>query len=145
MQEKLKKCLYEDGMIPDEYREILIEKLMSGCFPEGCKKTDDAVDIVSTLDNDLNEIKKLNSPFVNALLRVYFSSLSVEQAKRRHEELLSAHTNAAFGFKSKDNLKRNEVNFSNERKSLMMNLEVTREELEVLKHFLDENGIRYRI
>ncbi len=145
MQEKFKNRLYEDRMIPDEYRDILLEKLISGCMPEGCKETDDVEKIISALDKDLNEIKKLNSPFVNAMFRVYFSTLSVEQAKRRNEELLSAHTNAAFGFKSKDRLRENDINLPNERKSLMMNLEVTPEELEALKQFLNEKGIRYRI
>ncbi len=145
MWEKLKERLYENKLIPDEYREILLENLMSGLLPEGCEKTEDVEKIVFVVDNDLKEIKKLNSPFINALFRVYFSTLSVEKAKKKHEELLSAHTNAAFGFKSKDKLgKENKENFAG-RESLMINLEVTAGELEMLKQFLNEKGIKYRI
>jgi hypothetical protein len=45
---------------------------------------------------DINEIKAMQSPFVDTLIEIYISTLSMEQVKEKNEELASAQNKAGL-------------------------------------------------
>ncbi|SET66741.1 DUF1351 domain-containing protein [[Clostridium] aminophilum] len=77
-----------------KYADALFEKILD---PKWLNKTTTNAkyqeEMIAAIDQsvrDINEIQDMNSPFIDSLLEVYAATLSVDEAKKKHEELARA-------------------------------------------------------
>jgi hypothetical protein len=101
--------------------------------------------------SDVNEIKALNSPFVDTLIDVYVSTHSIDNVKAKEKELSEAHSKAQFNDTPSevkndvqlDGIK--EIKTVNTDGETLIKVKATSSEIAQITDFMKAIGVKYEI
>jgi hypothetical protein len=115
------------------------------------KKVEEEVQIaINNVLNDINAIKAMESPFVDTLLEKYVATLSLDEAKAKHTELVEAATKAGI------NQQQAEINspiaqpeekqvVANDEEGITLKLYANQSQLEQVVDFMKAIGVNFEI
>jgi hypothetical protein len=115
------------------------------------KKVEEEVQIaINNVLNDINAIKAMESPFVDTLLEKYVATLSLDEAKAKHTELVEAATKAGI------NQQQAEINspiaqteekqvVANDEEGITLKLYANQSQLEQVIDFMKAIGVNFEI
>lgn len=101
-----KKAHVLGDLAPVLYEKILDQKWLNSS--SGKKYQEEMQIKINEVLSDIREIKSWNSPFVDTVVEKYISTLSVDDAKAKHEELIEAANRAGLGQVQSDAVKINQ-------------------------------------
>ena len=103
-EEEVKKYYYKKafvlgGLAQPLFGKLLDPKWLNASTPKS-KYEEGIQEAINRAKSDIDAIKAINSPFVDTLIEKYTETLSVDEAKAKHEELVLAASKAGLNQQS---------------------------------------------
>lgn len=99
-EQEVRKYYDKKAVVLGELADVLYQKLFDKKWVNastGKAKYEEGIQIaINGAYNDIKAIKMMNSPFVDTLLQVYVESLSMEDVKKKADELVKATSSAGL-------------------------------------------------
>lgn len=98
-----KKSHVLGDLAPALFTKILDQKWLTAS--SGKKYQEEMLIKINEVLSDIRLLKSMNSPFIDTVIEKYVETLSVDEAKAKHEELVAAAKKAGFGQAQSDTSK----------------------------------------
>jgi hypothetical protein len=99
---------------------------------------------INKANADINDIKALNSPFIDSLMDTYVSTLSIEQVKKQNEQYIEAHNKARISIDSTV-VKKEQVVDRQDEGTTLIKIYATSSQLIQIKDFMKAIGVKFEI
>lgn len=99
-EEEVKKYYEKKAFVLGDLAQPLFSKLLDpkwlNASTSRSKYEEGIQEAITKAKNDLDDLRAINSPFVDTLIEKYVETLSLDEAKAKHEELVLAASRAGF-------------------------------------------------
>ena len=153
-KEKAVRAYYEKkaavlGDLADKlYDKILDQKWLNASTSK--VKYEEGIQLaINKVVSEVDEIRKMNSPFFDTVIEKYVSTLSVDEAKAKHEELVDAANKAGLGTESPIEktvgVEPKEQHFEEDGDGINITVYADQYQLRQITDFMKAIGVEYKI
>ncbi len=152
-KERVLRDYYDRKAIPlGNFAEPLYEKLFDSKWLNATSrmaKCEEEIQIrISKACSDLNEIRHINSPFVDTLIEEYIRTLSVDEVRKKHEELTTQVDKAGLLNKDTEVLTKPVQTIAtsvDSQTGTLLRVYASKSQLEQLTDFMKLIGVEYQL
>lgn len=151
-EEEVKKYYDKKAFVLGEVAEPLFSKLLDpkwlNASTSKSKYEEGIQEAITKAKSDLDAIRDINSPFVDTLIEKYVETLSYEEAKAKHDELVLAASKAGLnqtGATSEMEEKPMTPTFSNDADGFVIKIHASQNQMNQICDFMKAIGVTYEM